>query len=97
MVTPLVVQGSLDYCEVHTVWLVLTTLPNRLRVPNLISVRSSTRSRQVKIELRQHGRDVGSSRRIEDFDAHHAALIVVINHDSVRDLRAVLDGAVGEG
>jgi hypothetical protein len=47
----------------------------------------STGLRQIEIELCQRGGVFGSFRCIQDFDTDNAALIVVIDDDTVRDPR----------
>jgi hypothetical protein len=56
----------------------------------------STGLRQIEVELRQRSGVVGPFRCVQDFNADNAAFIVVIDDDAVRDLRAVLDRAIGQ-
>jgi hypothetical protein len=51
---------------------------------------------QIKVELCKRGGIIGSFRCIQDFDPDNPALIVIIDHDSVSQLRAILNGAIGE-
>jgi hypothetical protein len=49
---------------------------------------------QIQIELRQRRGVAGSLRCIEDFHAHNASVIIVIDDNAIRHLGAILDGAI---
>src|SRR4029453_13500667 len=61
---------------------------------DILRRQSSPRGRYVEAVGLEHLRVVRALGRIENFDADDAALIVVVHDDAVRDLLALLDGAV---
>src|SRR4051812_43828213 len=73
-------------------------LPSTLSAPSHVSewMPILARLRQIEIELRQRSGIIRPPRRVQDFDPHNAALMVIIDDDAIRDFRAVLDGTVGQ-